>query len=183
MTEFKGIKFKDASNWIGFVPQSQKPIRYLEIGVLCGYNVLSVEKLYASHPDSMLVCIDPWMDYDDYSEYKGKSASHYGMFLENTAHIKSKLDVRRGFSHAVLPTLEDESFDLIYIDGNHDPHYVLEDAVMSFRKLKPGGYLVFDDYEGPDVPVGIDAFLAGYKRRIDPRVCLHRCQVILQKKH
>lgn len=183
MTEFKGIKYKDASNWIGFVPQSQEPIRYLEIGVLCGYNVLSVEKLYARHPNSVLVCIDPWMDYDDYSEYKGKSASHYDMFMQNTEHIKTKLDVRRGFSHEVLPTLEDESFDLIYIDGNHEPHYVLEDAVMAFRKLKPGGYMVFDDYEGPDVPVGIHAFLEGYKRRIDPRVCLHRCQVILQKKH
>lgn len=182
MPEFKGIKYKEAIHWIGFVPQTTGPIRYLEIGVLCGYNVLNVEKLYGSHPDSVLVCVDPWMDYDDYSEYKGKSASHYDMFLENTEHIKTKLDVRRGFSHAVLPTLEDESFDLIYIDGNHESEYVLEDAVLAFRKLKPGGWIVFDDYEGIDVRVGIHAFLEGYKRRINPHVCLHMGQVFVQKK-
>jgi hypothetical protein len=182
MPEFQGIKYKDASNWIGFVPQTEVPIRYLEIGVLCGYNVLSVERLYAQHPDSVLVCVDPWMDYSDYPEYKGKSASHYDMFLANTEHIKEKLDVRRDFSHRVLPTFEDNSFDLIYIDGNHEPHYVLEDAVLAFRKLKVGGYLVFDDYEGPDVPVGIHAFLKGFERRISPHVCLHGCQVFVQKK-
>ena len=181
MHEFQGIKYKDASNWIGFVPQLSGPIRYLEIGVLCGNNVLSVEKLYASHPDSVLVCVDPWLDYGDYPEYKGKITTYYDMFCHNTEHIKEKLDVRRDFSHKVLPTLEDESFDIIYIDGNHEPQYVLEDAVLAFRKLKPGGHLVFDDYEGPDVPTGIDAFLKGYGRVIGPHVGLRGCQVFVFK--
>lgn len=181
MTSFEGIKYKDASNWIGFVPQSNKPIRYLEIGVLCGNNVLSVEKLYASHPDSVLVCVDPWIDYNEYPEYKGKITSYYDMFINNTQHIRDKLDIRRDFSHRVLPTLEDESFDIIYIDGNHEPHYVLEDAVLSFRKLKVGGWLVFDDYEGPDVPIGIDAFVKAYQRRINPSVGLFKCQVFIKK--
>ena len=180
-SDFKGIKYKDASNWIGFVPQTNEPIRYLEIGVLCGYNILSVERLYAQHPDSVLVCVDPWLDYEEYSEYKGKNASHYDMFLQNTEAIQSKLEVHRSFSHKVLPTLEDETFDLIYIDGNHDPHYVLEDAVLAFRKLKHGGWLVFDDYEGPDVPVGINAFLQAYVRQINTPVGLRNCQVFVQK--
>ena len=34
------------------------------------------------------------------------------------------------------PKFKDEFFDIIYIDGNHEPEYVLEDAVLSFRKLK-----------------------------------------------
>jgi predicted O-methyltransferase YrrM len=178
---FQGIKYKTANNWIGFVPQTSGPIRYLEIGVLCGNNVLSVENLYAKHPDSVLVCVDPWIDYAEYKEYKDKNTSHYDMFLHNTQHIRHKLDVHRDYSHAVLPTFEDESFDLIYIDGNHEPQYVLEDAVLSFRKLKKGGWLVFDDYEGPDVPVGIHAFIDGYKRVISPYVAVHGCQVFVQK--
>jgi hypothetical protein len=182
MSEFQGIKYKDASNWLGFVPQTAGPIRYMEIGVLCGNNVLSVEKLYASHPDSTLVCIDPWIDYGEYPEYKGKITTYYEYFCQNTEHISQKLEVHRDFSHKVLPTLEDESFDIIYVDGNHEPDYVLEDGVMAFRKLKSGGYLIFDDYEGPDVPIGIHAFLEGYKRKINPSVCLHKCQVIIQKK-
>lgn len=181
MSSFQGIRYKTADNWIGFVPQTTGPIRYLEIGVLCGNNVLSVERLFASHPDSVLVCVDPWIDYEDYTEYAGKNASHYDMFIQNTTHIANKLDIRRDFSHTVLPTLDDESFDLIYIDGNHEPHYVLEDAVLAFRKLKPGGWLVFDDYEGPDVPVGIDAFLKGYSRRVTTPVGLRNCQVFVKK--
>ena len=181
MSDFKGIKYKDASNWIGYVPQPSGPIRYLEIGVLCGNNVLSVESLYAAHPDSVLVCVDPWIDYGDYPEYKGVITTYYDYFCQNTASIAQKLEVYRDYSHRVLPTLEDESFDLIYIDGNHETCYVLEDAVLAFRKLKPGGWLVFDDYEGPDVPPGIHAFLDGYRRQISPYVAHHGAQVFVRK--
>jgi len=181
MATFEGIKYKTAANWIGFVPQPTGPIRYLEIGVLCGNNVLSVEKLYASHPDSVLVCVDPWDEYVEYSEYKGEIQSYYEMFQRNTAHIKDKLDVHRTYSHKVLPTFEDDSFDIIYIDGNHEPHYVMEDAVLAFRKLKVGGYLVFDDYEGPTIPPAIHAFLEGYKNRISMYVKVHGTQLFAQK--
>jgi predicted O-methyltransferase YrrM len=181
MSSFQGIKYKDATNWLGFVPQTTTPIRYLEIGVLCGNNVLSVEKLYASHPDSVLVCVDPWIEYEEYSEYKGKIQSYYDMFLDNTAHIEDKLEIHRTFSHEALPKFEDCSFDLIYIDGNHRTHFVLEDAVLAFRKLKVGGWMVFDDYEGPDIPIGIHAFIDGFKKCIDPYVGLRGCQVFVKK--
>jgi predicted O-methyltransferase YrrM len=69
----------------------------------------------------------------------------------------------------MVPQLQDNFFDIIYIDGNHEPEYVLEDAVLSFRKLKVGGILIFDDYGwgGPDLTKkGIDGFLSGYHKRI-----------------
>lgn len=46
---------------------------------------------------------------------------------------------------------------------------MLEDAVLSFRKLKVGGIMIFDDYGwgGPDLTQrGIDGFLSGYHKRI-----------------
>ena len=46
----------------------------------------------------------------------------------------------------VLRRLPLESFDIIYIDGSHAVNDVLEDAVLSFRLLKPEGILIFDDY-------------------------------------
>ena len=45
----------------------------------------------------------------------------------------------------------------------------MEDAVLSFRKLKLDGYMIFDDYGwgGKDVTQkGIDGFLMGYHNRI-----------------
>jgi hypothetical protein len=77
-------------------------------------------------------------------------------------------------------------FDAAYLDGSHIAADVLEDAVLTWRLLKPGGVLIFDDYRwdlyrdsvrspGP----GIDAFLAGFAGQYD---VLHKdYQVILRK--
>jgi len=83
--------------------------------------------------------------------------------------IKEKINVRRGYSNVEIPKFQDDFFDIIYIDGNHEPEYVLEDAVLSFRKLKRGGMMIFDDYgwNGPMMTQrGIDGFLSGYHKRI-----------------
>jgi predicted O-methyltransferase YrrM len=48
----------------------------------------------------------------------------------------------------VLLDLIDEGpeFDLIYVDGSHLGLDVLVDAALSWRLLRPGGTMVFDDY-------------------------------------
>lgn len=187
MNPFEGVTYRTADNWFSFVPVSTGPIRYLEIGAFYGANLISVANTYAAHPQSELVCIDPWIDYDDYPEYKGQQDSIYSTFLRNTQHLGEKLKIHRGFSNEVIPSLQDDSFDIIYIDGNHEPEYVLEDAVLAFRKLKVGGYLIFDDYGwgGPDLTQrGIDAFLKAYYKRIDAdHVGHHNTQVFVKKTH
>lgn len=182
---FEGVTYRTADNWIGYVPIPTESIRYLEIGAFYGANLLSVANIYASHPESQLVCIDPWFDYDEYPEYKGQQESIYTSFMRNVEPIQDKLTVHRGLSNEVIPTLEDNSFDIIYIDGNHEPEYVLEDAVLSFRKLKVGGYLIFDDYGwgGPDLTKrGIDGFLQGFHKRIDSKhVAIRNTQIFVRK--
>jgi hypothetical protein len=169
---FDGIKYRLANNWFHHLAVNEfsgRPIKYLEIGAFYGANLISVAKTYGAHPESKLHCIDPWIDYAEYPEYKGMQDTIYGKFLKNVAGISNKLVVHRGFSNEKVLTLEDSSFDLIYIDGNHEPEYVLEDAVLCFRKLKRGGFLIFDDYGwgGPELTKkGIDAFLSGYSKRI-----------------
>jgi hypothetical protein len=56
------------------------------------------------------------------------------------------LDIKRGDSSALLGLYPDASFDLIYIDGAHDYAGVKKDADVSVRKVKPGGFLIFNDY-------------------------------------
>lgn len=184
---FKGVAYRLADNWFPYViPDSSKPIRYAEIGAFYGANIVSVAETYGAHPDSTLIAIDPWTDYADYPEYKGQQIIIYDAFRNNVeaCGLKDRITVKRGYSNEVLPTLEDNSFDIIYIDGNHEPEYVLEDAVLAFRKLKVGGHLIFDDYGwgGPDLTKrGIDAFVNGYHKRI---IFLgqQESQVFLQKK-
>jgi hypothetical protein len=164
--------FRLCNNWKDIIPDlfCNKKINYLEIGVFKGMNLYSVSQVYGKHQESLLVCIDPWCDYNDYHEYINQQNEHYLEFLKHTKDIpKNKINILRGFSHEKIPMLNNNYFDIIYIDGNHNPEYVMEDAVLSFRKLKISGYMIFDDYGwgGKEVTQkGIDGFLMGYYNRI-----------------
>jgi len=103
--------------------------------------------------------------------------------VENSG-LKSKVIINRGYSNNEIPKLKDESFDIIYIDVNHEPSYVLEDAVLSFRKLKSNGVMIFDDYGlgGPELTQkGIDGFLTCYHKKL--QYIGEKCsQVFIQKR-
>ena len=175
LKNFDGVQYRLADNWFPLVNINEyknKPIKYLEIGTFYGANLLSVANSYGLHNDSKLYCIDPWEDYNNYSEYKNEQPNIYNSFINNIekSGVKNKIEIKRGYSNVELLKLEDDFFDIIYVDGNHEPEYVLEDAVLSFRKLKTGGVLIFDDYGwgGPELTQrGIDGFLLGYHKRIN----------------
>ena len=183
---FQGTAYRLANLWSIYVPvDTSKPLKYLEIGAFYGANLISVANIFGKHQNSELHAVDPWIDYEEYPEYKNQQASIYDTFKKNieiSGH-SDKISVHRGFSRDEIPKFEDEYFDMIYIDGNHEPEYVLEDAVLAFRKLKKGGILIFDDYGwgGPDLTQrGIDAFLSGYHKRIKT-LGLLESQVYVQK--
>lgn len=135
---------------------------------LCVANLLSVANTFGIHPESELHCIDPWTRYTDYEESYDHN-DNYGKFLSNMAQFKdrSKVFVHRGYSNALIPTFPDGYFDIIYIDGNHETRYVLEDAVLCFKKLKVGGYLILDDYSFPTVGKAIDSFVDCYAKHLE----------------
>ena len=188
LSNFIGTQYRLANNWFNYIDINKyngNPINYLEIGTFYGANILSVAKTYGLHNDSKLYCIDPWEDYTEYSEYKNQQSSIYTAFINNieSSGVNDKIIVNRGYSNIEIPKLHDDFFDIIYIDGNHEPEYVLEDAVLSFRKLKKNGIMIFDDYGwgGPDLTQkGIDGFLNGYHKRIK-YLGLKESQVFIQK--
>lgn len=173
--------------WKRYIPMmSTQPINYLEIGVRHGYNVTQVARSYALHPESKLYCIDPWFDYDEYPEYKGDQDGAYTVAMNtlNASPHRPKFVIHRGLSDDIVPTLEDNFFDLAFIDGNHETEFVYRDGVMVFQKTKPGGYIVFDDYCAAwlQTVAGVDKFLAEYAGRF--RMIAHPNfvgQVIIQK--
>lgn len=173
--DFKGASYRLANNWLQHLHLENfmyRPINYLEIGVFYGANAISVANTYAFHEKSKLYCIDPWEDYADYPEYKEKQPEIFDTFMHNidATMERDKFEVLRGYSNKIVPTLQDDFFDIIYIDGNHEPEYVLEDAVHCFRKLRKNGFMIFDDYGwgGPELTQkGVDAFLKTYSKRIE----------------
>jgi predicted O-methyltransferase YrrM len=171
---FKGYytaysKFKDPYSWTQFINIPNKPINYLEIGVLTGINTIRILATYCSHPDSKVYCVDPWKECDEYSEYKGQQDKNYLYFLWNIEQTgqKEKYVIKKEFSDTAVPSFEDNFFDLVLVDGNHETDFVYKDAVMCLPKTKPGGHIVFDDYDWPDTKKGIDKFLKDYKDQIE----------------
>lgn len=171
---FEGQYWRLSDIWLEFInvkDYENRPIKYLEIGTFNGANLLSVGETFGKHPNTELHCIDPWSDYNEYHEYKGKINEIYWNFIRNVQRSphKNKINIHRGYSNKELIKFEDEYFDIIYVDGNHNSEYVLEDAVMSFRKLKKDGIMIFDDYCNiywPTTYNGINAFLSGFSARI-----------------
>lgn len=171
LPDFEGIQYRLAFQWKSLIPIEKRSIQYLEIGAYCGGSAVSVAQTYARHPESKITCIDPWVDYDEYDEYKGEQNTIYENFCKNikTYEIESKIIAIRGFSHEVLPKLQDNCYDMIYVDGNHEAEYALEDLVLCFRKLKPGGYIIVDDYyftQPDNVKKAVDAFVSVYSKKI-----------------
>ena len=128
--DYEGTPFRLLHYWwqtLSVDEYLQKPLNYLEIGVYQGLNLISVANSYELYPDSKLIGIDPWTDYDEYPEYKDKQTNNFSIFTSNinkTPH-KDKISYKRGFSNIEIPKLNNDYFDIIYIDDNHEPEFVL----------------------------------------------------------
>lgn len=164
------------------------PCRLLEIGCFEGRSAVWMLQHLCTHPESRLVCIDPWSGQEQ-QEPIG-TPEHEKRFVANVLETgrAEQLTKIKARSCDALPLVAGP-FDLIYIDGDHNGRAAMEDAVLCWRKLKPGGILVFDDYlhdRGKRRPPGetevrpaVDAFLLLYATQLK---LLHKdWQVIVRK--
>lgn len=60
----------------------------------------------------------------------------------------------QGNSSDVLRKMPDAAFDWIYVDADHSFNGVKRDAEAAMRKVKPGGFLVFNDFAHADPFIG-----------------------------
>lgn len=64
-------------------------------------------------------------------------------FTEEEMH---RIFINEGDSSTLLSKFPKHYFDWIYIDGDHSFDGVSKDIKQAKKKIKPGGYLVFNDY-------------------------------------
>ncbi len=130
-----------------------------EIGVDLGD--FSARILTLNRP-RVLHLIDPWTAAGgEYGQYAGAGTETKAAAARALAMTERYDFVRRRFaaqiadgsvvihradSQSAAAAFADSSLDWVYIDGNHSYAYVKADLETYLRKVKPGGYLVCDDY-------------------------------------
>ncbi|NJR64219.1 MAG: tetratricopeptide repeat protein [Leptolyngbyaceae cyanobacterium CRU_2_3] len=143
-------------------PFAHRPhVQALEIGSFEGMSACWLLDHILTHPTAGLACIDRYFQDKFYSNVTQTGASE-------------RITQFTGESHNVLADLNSVTYDLIYIDGCHLADFVQRDAELSWRLLKLGGVMIFDDYQwtdpnhpGQDCKLGIDTFLASVANQIE----------------
>lgn len=169
------------------VPLAGKAISLLEIGSYEGRSAVWFLEHVLTHPKAKITCVDT---FKGDSQQVGMGVSQENIkerFLDNTRAYEDKVTAIQGRSHDILKTLK-QDYDIVYVDGSHYQTDVLEDMVLAFDVLKPGGIMVCDDYgmtyeteELLFVPrLAIDAFVSVFEPKIET---IHvGWQYILRKK-
>lgn len=75
-----------------------------------------------------------------------KDDSHRAFYERRLAASRCLVTIRQGPSHIKLAEFPDGYFDLIYVDADHSYDAVTRDIEAARSRLRPGGYLIFNDY-------------------------------------
>lgn len=136
-----------------------RPRRLLELGCHEG-KATSWMLDNAIRDGDEMVCVDQWHNAEVEKRFDGNVG-------DRVTKIKSKT-----WPALLAMVMEEQQFDCIYVDADHSGRAIMEDAMLSWHLLPPGGVIVFDDYTWP-IPtkwamnalppaVGVDAFLSVY---------------------
>lgn len=126
------------------------PTKAIQIGCFEGRGTVWMLDHVLTHRDSKLIDIDPFYSETDLAGANFDTVkSLYYHNLKECANANNfpRHQIIVGKSADILPTLEKNSFDLIYVDGSHMRDDVWLDAIYSHELLKSGGRMFFDDYE------------------------------------
>ena len=131
-----------------------RPKSIIEIGC---YRGISTE-VFCILADKVTV-VDPFIFPDAKEEFHKRMEPY-----------KDKLTIIEGYSPDALKELPDGSFDMCYIDGDHNFQAVLKDIEACRRVVRFGGLLSGHDYEV--VPQVTAAVIVGMRGR-EPEILLN----------
>ena len=119
-------------------------------------------------------------------------------YLELTDKYKhlDNVTLYKSYSTNFLQNQHDNTYDIIYIDGDHSYYGVKNDLLNGYNKIKNGGYLMGHDYEMNlskanhnyefGVKQAVDEFCAEYNQKIIAKAydgCVSFCIQINKKKY
>ena len=127
-----------------------------EIGV---YKGDYAEILCQTIPDLKYYGVDDW----HFTEYP-KRHIHKGKYESTTKRLAAfDATLIRKMSMDALADFDDDYFDFVYIDADHDFDNVVKDIMGWIRKVKKGGMIAGDDYDSKGVRPAVDGYTKGHK--------------------
>ena len=93
-----------------------------------------------------LFLIDPYKSYKEYSEYLDQNEMDAIYAAAQVRLAKYNCEFVKKMSMEAVKNFNDNSLDFVYIDGNHDYQYVVNDIAEWSKKVKPGGIVSGHDY-------------------------------------
>lgn len=128
-----------------------EPAQFLEIGLFEGMCSVYTLDHILTHPESTLTGIDNFKGGEE-NQSVGSAIldTLLDRFKHNLGERLSRVDLRIGDSDMELLKLcaehQEPCFDVVYVDGSHRPVDAFMDAYLSWRMLRIGGMMIFDDY-------------------------------------
>jgi len=137
-------------NWHNRIKlDKNKEIQILEIGVYKAEMSIWFINNLLEHDKSRIYLVDTWQGSVEYNE------DFEQVYLTYKKNIKLSKYPEKAIENRITSLLfmcdfikkhNKAFFDLIYIDACHDSRCVMADAMLAWKLLKVGGYLIFDDY-------------------------------------
>ena len=128
----------------------QKQLIVLEIG---SYRGESTEILLKTGLVEHITCVDLWQndyDNDDAASYTTPIPEIEKQFDERL-NIYSNVKKIKGNSNDIHSEFDNESFDLVYIDGDHRYEGCKNDIINFLPKVKNGGFIAGHDGHHPPI--------------------------------
>jgi hypothetical protein len=145
-----------------------KPKLHVELGLYAGRSFLPVAWALKQNGSGRAIGIDPytndactegWPADQDHTGWDTNPLEPYYQELMKTASDQDLLDffeVWKKRSTDVVTRFEDESIDVLHVDGNHSELTSYRDVTEWLPKVKRGGYIWSDDAHMPTTKKAFD---------------------------
>jgi predicted O-methyltransferase YrrM len=159
-------------NLINFLDKSNEN-KILEIGCYEGLSSVFFADNFIDNPKSTLTCVDPFLHIDNNDHRCLLQNDEELNFDYNISNCKNtdRITIHKTTSDDFFENNKvGDTYNLIYIDGCHEPDYIQRDMENSFRFLEKDGIMWMDDYGGGNdgiIKKTMDDFLAKYEGKYE----------------
>jgi len=171
--------------------KNEPNLNFLQLGVYTGDASLWIIENIFCKENCLLTDVDTWLGSDEEIHRRMNFDEVFSIYKNKIQKYSSLVNTKRqdtvSFLRSNINIQPNSFYDFIYIDADHKAASVLVDGELSWRLLKSGGIMAFDDYnwgmnlhEFQRPKLGIDMFLNKHLKELD---VLSVNQQVWVKKH